>query len=93
MSKEHILTLVLSLTAALCGSIVKKYFTAKEFTRLSEGFMFNAVSGLTAALILLIWGGFGTPSVFTVLLGMLFGAVTALQGITNISALQIGPNV
>ena len=85
------LTLVLSLTAALCGSIVKKYFTAKEFSSLSEGFMFNAVSGVTAALILLVWGGFGTPSTFTVLLGMVFGAVTALQGITNISALQIGP--
>lgn len=85
------LTLILSLAAALGGSIAKKYYTDQEPTGLSGGFVFNAVGCLTAAAILLCWGGFGLSSVFTVILGVAFGAVTALQGITNIAAFQIGP--
>lgn len=85
------LTLILSLAAALGGSIAKKYYTDKEPKGLSGGFVFNAVGCVTAAVILLCWGGFGTPSVFTVVLGVVFGAVTALQGIANIAALQVGP--
>lgn len=84
-------TLILSLAAALVGSIAKKYYTDKEPTGLSGDFVFNAVGCLTAAVILLCWGGFGTASVFTIVLGVVFGAVTALQGITNIAALQVGP--
>ena len=84
-------TLILSLAAALIGSIAKKYYTDKAPTGLSGAFVFNAVSSLIAAVILLYWGGFGTLSVFTIVLGVAFGAVTALQGITNISALQVGP--
>ena len=85
------LTLILSLAAALGGSIAKKYYTDKEPTGLSEGFVFNAVACLSAAVILLCWGGFGMSSVFTIVLGVAFGAVTTLQGITNIAALQVGP--
>ena len=84
-------TLILSLAAALVGSIAKKYYTDKIPTGLSGGFVFNAVGCLTAAVILWFWGGGGTPSVFTVVLGVVFGAVTAIQGITNIAALQVGP--
>lgn len=84
-------TLILSLAAALSGSISKKYYTDKATADLSGGFVFNAVGCLTAALILLCWGGFGSASAFTVVLGVAFGAITALQGITNIAALQVGP--
>ena len=85
------ITLILSLAAALGGSIAKKYYTDKGPARLSGGFVFNAVGCLNAAVILLCWGGFGQSSVFTIVLGVAFGAVTALQGITNIAALQFGP--
>lgn len=84
-------TLILSLAAALGGSIAKKYYTDKQPTGLSGGFIFNAIGCLTAAVILLCWGGGGTPSVFTVVFGVVFGAVTAFQGIANIAALQVGP--
>lgn len=94
MGKEDMnitITLILSLAAALVGSIAKKYYIDKIPTGLSGGFVFNAVGCLTAAVILLCCGGFGKSSVFTIVLGVAFGAVTALQGITNITALQIGP--
>ena len=85
-------TLILSLAVALGGGIAKKYYTDRDSTRFSGGFVFNAVSSLAAAIVLLCWGGFGMQiSAFTALLGIIFGAVTALQGITNIAALQVGP--
>ena len=84
-------TLIVSLDAALGGNIAKKYYTDKDSTTLAGGFVFNAVSCLSAAVMLLCWGGFGTSSVFTIVFGVFFGAVTALQGITNIAALQVGP--
>ena len=62
--------LILSLAAALGGGITKKYYTDQETTKLSGGFWFNAVSCLTAAVVLLCWGGFGSASAFTVLLGV-----------------------
>ena len=54
--------LILSLAAALGGGITKKYYTDQESTKLSGGFWFNAVSCLTAAVVLLCWGGFGSAS-------------------------------
>ncbi|MBQ2734786.1 MAG: hypothetical protein IJF33_03040 [Clostridia bacterium] len=85
------LTLILSLAAALIVNICRKYFSAKHATGVLGSFAFNGVCSLTAALVLLCWGGFATPSAFTVWLGVLFGSVTALQGISYLSALQCGP--
>ncbi len=69
----------------------KKYYTDKQPMGLSGEIVFNAIGCLTSAFILLCRGGVGTPSVFTIVLGVVFGAVIALQGITNIAALQVGP--
>lgn len=40
---------------------------------------------------MLCWGGFGAWSVYTLLFGAAFGAVTTLRGVTNIAALNCGP--
>ncbi len=86
------LTLIISLAAALCGNITKKYYIDKESPAgASGGLIFNAVGNLSAAVILLFWGGIGSVSAFTAILGTVFGAATALQGVTNIAALQVGP--
>lgn len=86
------LTLVVSLAAALSASIARKYFSSKNPSGGKSGvFVFNAVCSITAAIVLLLWGGFGACSVYTVILGIIFGAITALQGFSNISALGCGP--
>lgn len=86
------LILVLSITAALCGNIATKYYVEKEKPKgLSDDLVFRAVCWLTAAVILLCWGGVGSPSAFTVVFGVAFGAVTVLQGVTNMVALRVGP--
>lgn len=87
---ENGILLTVSLVAALGGSIFKKLYTNRD-SRLSGSFAYTAVGCIVAAAVLFAWGGFGKASLFTVLLGVLFGAVTALQGVTNMAALQVGP--
>ena len=85
------LTLSLSLTAAIGGSVVQKQFVNNSRGRVSYGFVYNCISCLAASVVLLLWGGLGELSLFTVLLGVSFGAVTALQGIMVILAWGCGP--
>jgi drug/metabolite transporter (DMT)-like permease len=87
---ENTILLIISLTAALGGSIFKKLYTNRD-PHLSGSFAYTAVVCLVATAVLFAWGGFGRASLFTVMLGVLFGAVTALQGVTNMAALQLGP--
>lgn len=85
------LTLICSLAAALGGNIAKKYYTNKGSSGIFGVCLFNSVGFLTAAVILLCSDGLGKASLFTALLGLAFGAITVLQGIMNIVALQCGP--
>ncbi len=86
-----ILSLVVSLFANLGANVTKKYFTQKNSPANSGGFVFNAVTFLIAAVILICWGGFSKMSTFTFILGIAFGLITAVQGITNLAAIQCGP--
>lgn len=54
-------------------------------------FLYNAVNGAVSAIVFLFWGGFGNASVFTVLLGVLFGVITSAQMVATMYALRIGP--
>ncbi len=87
----NVVLLIISLAAALGGSIIKKYYMSKSEDTLASVFTFNAIGSVVSALVLLVWGGIESLSVFTVLLGILFGIVTILQAITNLRALRIGP--
>ena len=84
------LTLITSLLVCVIGNICRKYYSDR-LSSVSSGFLYNAICCITAAVILLCWGGFGEASRFTILLGLLFGAVTAFQGITNVLAFGCGP--
>ena len=79
------------MTAAIGGGIVQKHYVNNSRGRISYGFFYNCISCLAAAVVLLIWGGVGELSLFTILLGISFGAVTALQGIMVILAWGCGP--
>ena len=85
------LQLGLSLTAGLLSNICRKYFTVKSSSGTSGRAVYSAITSIVAALILLLWGGFGSASLFTIWFGVLFGAVTAIQTIANVSAINCGP--
>ena len=83
--------LILSLAVAVLSQSCTKYFTKTFAVSPAGRFVYNGGANLISALVLLCWGGFGAPSTFTVLLGVAFGVVTALQGISVLAALQCGP--
>lgn len=79
------------MTACWAGGVSCKYFTDHFSGKAAVRYVYNAVTALVAAVILFLWGGFGRVSVFTILLGTVFGIVTAIQQITNLKALETGP--
>lgn len=85
------LLLIISLFAALLGSIVRKYYMDGNKAGMAGVFVCNAVASAVSAVVLLVWGGFGASSTFTLILGTAFGLVTALQAIFNLAALALGP--
>ncbi len=68
----------------------KKLYTNRE-SGLFGTVLYTSVGSIVSALLLLLMGGFGEASVFTLLLGALFGLVVTLQLVTNLVALQLGP--
>ena len=83
--------LILSMGAALAGSVVRKIYTNKTVGSIRWIYIFNIVCSLLPCGILLAWGGMGSVSLFTVLLGSLFGIVTVAQTVFNLKALEAGP--
>ena len=76
--------------ACLAGGVFRKIYTLHTSGKMASIFIFNAVSSFVAAVVLLLYG-VSAPSAFTLWLGILFGAVTALQALAYLWALQLGP--
>jgi len=85
------INLIISMAFALLGSIAKKYYIRSEGGGLKNVFLYNGVGCIVSAVILFLWGGIGSVSLFTLLLGILFGIITSLQAVLNLKALEIGP--
>ncbi len=83
--------LLLSLIAAACGTVARKYYTDKSGNAAKTKCIYTASSCLIAALCLAAVGNMMRPSLFSVLLSLLFGTVTALQGIALLMAMRLGP--
>jgi len=83
--------LIFTLSANLGNNLLrKKYASHFSETPLTRQ-LFNAILSMVSLLVLLIWGGFGSCSLFTLLLGTAFGIVIALHQIFYQKAIGIGP--
>lgn len=82
--------LCISMLACLAGGVFRKIYTLYTSGDMASIFIFNAVSSLVGAVVLLLCG-ISVPSAFTLGLGILFGIVTALQALALLWALKIGP--
>ena len=91
MTVKIVSMLIISLAVGLFGTLLRKHFINENAMGVGGGFLFNAVSTLIAGALLLIWGGINEISSYTILLGTCFGLLTALQGITNLLAIETGP--
>ena len=91
----NVLLLAVSMLACLGGTVIRKYvevrLSDKQRMHYAMSAVVSASSGLALLVIAFVTGTGLQASLFTVLVGILFGAVTALQQIFNLRALQFGP--
>lgn len=88
---NRVTSLIVSMAANWTGGVAKKYFTNRFGGPAVTRHIYNAVGSLVCAAVFLLWGGFGTASTFTLLLGVVFGIVTAVGSIASLKAIEIGP--
>lgn len=85
------LLLAVSMLACLLCGIITKLFTQRYGDRSVVQHFHNALVSLISGIALLALGGLPDASVFTIVLGLVFGLITALQKITTLQALSCGP--
>ena len=83
--------LIISLIVSFIYSMSRKIYTSRVSGDLSPIFIFNAVASIAAIFVLLLMGGIGHISSFTLWLALLFGFATLVQQISSLEALRIGP--
>jgi len=83
--------LAISMAACLSSGIITKFLLLRAGKGIGVYYTYNAITSGTAGMFLLILSSIDTVSVFTVVLGIVFGLVTALQQLMNLKALEIGP--
>lgn len=84
------LLLIISIIVCFVAGISKKYYTKACTGGVKQINFYNAIISVFAIATFLIWGGFGKASLFTVLLALLFGLITALQYLFTLKAISIG---
>ncbi len=84
--------LAISMAANLAVSLFRKAFSDKGAESMLARHIFNAGVSLIAAIVLFVWSGFQlSASLFTVILGIIFGLIVAIQHIANLQAVAVGP--
>lgn len=84
--------LVVSIIVSVTSNLPKAFFSKKVSASPIDVNIYNLIMAFfTGVTILLINGGFGTFSVYSLVMGVIFGLVCALQLVTNMKALEIGP--
>lgn len=89
------LLIVSILMNVAANSVLKNDFCKKEVKNNADLYAFNAMTSVFAVITLgvmaIVMGSLTSISAYTVLLGLVFGLVTALCAIFNMKALEIGP--
>ena len=83
--------LAFSVCANVCGAIVRKFITNRFRNSGSSRLFYNLITSAVSAVLLLVMADSLQASLFTVLLALVFGIVTALQAIFILQALECGP--
>ena len=83
--------LIISMFACLAGNIMRKYAGDKFINKNAMYQAYNALMSIGSVVGLILVGGIPEISRFTLLLGIMFGVVTALQQIFMIKAYVQGP--
>ena len=91
MEPITIITLIVSMAACLMGYLLKKVYTVRSSGGMTGVYVYTALGCIVSAIVLVIWGGVGETSVYTCLMGVLFGLAISLMDIFMIKAFSLGP--
>ena len=87
-----VILFIITLLSNLTGGLLRTYYSKNVSSSINGYHLFNAVSSLVCGVVLLLLsGGSLSISVYTIIMAVLFGIITALQQITNSAALGLGP--
>ena len=88
----HIVLLIVTMASCLGVGIAKNSFS-KNVSSTQRGYqIFNMVSSVICALVILAYSGFKLDgSIYSLIIGALFGIVTAIAAIFNLAAVSVGP--
>lgn len=86
----YVLLIVSLITCVLC-CIILNYVTRTYENSSTARHIFNLVTSVVAAIILLVISGGLKASLFTIVLAIAFGLTTAIQRVTHLQALEMGP--
>lgn len=93
LSKIHpIILLIITMASCLGVGISKNHFS-KSVSSTQRGYQtFNMISSAVCAIVIFAYSGFHlNGSLYSLVIGIIFGAVTALAAIFNLAAVSIGP--
>lgn len=90
-SFSPLLLLLITIPAGLLGNIARNHYSKRHGKNQADFFLFNLLSGLFTLAVLLASGGLQAPSLYTLTLGLLFGAATAACMVLGLMALRTGP--
>ncbi len=88
---DNYILLAISIFVALLSGIIKKAVSVRFTDSSLMAQVFNGVVCIVSAIALLMLGGLPQISWFTLILGILFGVVTALQQVFSLKAIEVGP--
>lgn len=91
MTPITVITLIISMSACLFAYLFKKVYSNRSQGGMTGVYVYSALGCIVSSLLLMLWGGFDGISLFTCLLGVLFGLAISLGDIFMIKALQSGP--
>ena len=93
-----VILLVITMSAALGGTLIRKYHSNKYGGTASARYVYNAMTAIVSVITIFIIATLDsgiesaiTASPFTILLATAFGMVTALHQITVLKAFEVGP--
>ncbi len=91
-SMSVVLLFVITMAANLMGNMVRNYYSKSVSSTMNGYHLFNAASSLVCGLALLAMsGGNFAMSAYTLIMALLFGAITAVQQVATSAALSFGP--
>lgn len=88
---SHATLLIFSLISSLVCVVVLNFITKTYENSTAARHIFNMITSIVAAITIFAMSGNLKASSFTVILAIVFGLTTAIQRVTHLQALEMGP--